>query len=102
LATMEDLAVTMQWALLKGMCETLTSKQAERLTETQPCPECGQECDVKRPSEAPSEQPHNDQDAKKKSREMKLRGGTFELAEPSCYCRSCRRSFFPSADRLED
>jgi hypothetical protein len=92
LATMEDLAVSMQQALLKGMCQALTRQQARRLPETQPCPECGWECAVEQPDPASDEQ----------SRPMRLRGGSFQLAEPRCYCRPCRRSFFPSADRAED
>ena len=51
LATMEDLAVAMQEGLLKGLCETLTQRQAERLAERQPCPVCGRECRVEQPDE---------------------------------------------------
>lgn len=94
LATMEDLAVRMQEALLKGMCEALTRGQAGRLPVTEPCPECGSECQV--------EQPDPGADNDKWSRPMRLRGGSFELAEPRCYCRPCRRSFFPFADGAED
>jgi hypothetical protein len=90
LAGMEELAVTMQQALLKGLCEELTRRQAERLPETQPCPDCGRECPVERPDER--------RGGKGSSRPMRLRGGCFELEEPWCYCRHCRRSFFPSAD----
>jgi hypothetical protein len=95
LATMEDLAVTMQEALLKGMCEQLTRQQAARVPASQPCPTCGGECEVEPP-------PPDDPDRKDSSRRMQTRGGAFDLAEPRCYCRSCRRSFFPSADGLED
>lgn len=92
LATMEDLAVSMQEALLKGMCEALTRRQANQLPETQPCPECGSECAVEQPDPASDAQ----------WRPLRLRGGSFQLAEPRCYCRPCRRSFFPSADGAED
>lgn len=93
LATIEDLAVSMQQALLRGMCEALTRQQASRLPETQPCPECGRECAVKQPDPASQE---------RRSRPMRLRGGSFQLAEPHCYCRQCRRSFFPSAECVAD
>jgi hypothetical protein len=33
---------------------------------------------------------------------MRLRRGAFDLAEPRCSCRTCRRSFFPSADGPAD
>lgn len=90
LAAIEELAVQMQHALLKGMCERSTQRQAQRLPETQPCPECGSECRVKRPDQAaPGGRP---------PRPLQLQGGSFELKEPQGYCRQCRRSFFPSAD----
>ena len=94
MATIEDLAVTMQQALLKGLCEEATRRQSQRLPETQPCPDCGAEC----PVESQSEGSEDDPGGGGRSRRLQLRGGAFELAEPRCYCRSCRRSFFPSAD----
>lgn len=90
LAGLEDIAVELQQALLKGFCETVTTRQAQRVPAVQPCPTCGQECPVESPKE-------NDT-----KRAMQLRGGGFELAEPRCYCRACRRSFFPSADGVAD
>ncbi len=90
LAGMEELALMMQQALLAGLCKELTRRQAERLPARQPCPDCGRECEVQRPDEKPGGKPE--------SRRMQLRGGSFELQEPRCYCRQCRRSFFPSAD----
>jgi len=90
LAGLEDMAVQLQQALLQGFCETATSDQARGVPEVLPCPTCGQECPVESPQE-------NDT-----TRTMQLRGGAFELAEPQCFCRSCRRSFFPSADGSAD
>lgn len=90
LAGLEDIVTQLQQALLKGFCETVTTRQAQRVAEVLPCPTCGQECAVERPKQ-------NDT-----SRAMQLRGGMFELAEPKCYCRSCRRSFFPAADGAAD
>lgn len=88
LAGLEEIAVELQQALLDGFCEATTQRQAGRLPETLPCPDCGRECPAKPPDET------------KAPRSMNLRGGSFELAEPRCYCRSCRRSFFPSANRV--
>lgn len=90
LATLEDLAVTLQQALLQGMCEQLTGRQATRLPASQPCPDCGRECEVKPP-------PPDEPDWKASSRPMHTRGGAFQLADPSCYCRSCRRVPLPRA-----
>jgi hypothetical protein len=96
LAGLEEIAVEMQRALLKGFCEVATQRQARRLPEIQPCPQCGAECQVEQPVG------HSPLDGKERSRPMQLRGGAFDLAEPRCYCRSCRRSFFPSADGVAD
>lgn len=98
LAGMEELATMMQQALLEGLCEELTQRQAERLPATQPCPGCGGECEVQRPEETPADSSGK----RKEPRRMLLRGGSFGLAEPRCYCRRCRRSFFPSADGAAD
>lgn len=97
LTTMEDLAVRMQRALLQGMCEQLTRKQAGHLPHTVPCPGCGRECEVE-----PPRPPDCGEKEEGSTRPMQTRGGAFELAEPRCHCRSCRRSFFPSADRAAD
>ncbi len=98
LAGLEDVAVEMQQALLRGFCEATTRQQAGRLPETQPCPKCGAECDVESPHSQGARAPNG----RDRSRSMQLRGGAFPLAEPRCYCRSCRRSFFPSADSTAD
>lgn len=90
LAGLEEIAVELQQALLGGFCEATTQRQADRLTESSPCPDCGRECCLERSDE-------ND-----RSRPIRLRGGAFELAEPRCYCRACRRSFFPSAAHPAD
>jgi len=96
LATMEDLAVALQQSLLKGMCEQLTQRQSSRLPGIQPCPECGGACEVEQSEQV--DLPVN----KSVSRPIRTRGGPFDLTEPRCYCRSCRRSFFPSADSAQD
>lgn len=107
LAGMEELATIAQQALLAGLCEELTQRQAERLPGTLPCPGCGSECEVKSADEAPPAESGAEADTgktekKQEPRPMRLRGGTFALKEPRCFCRSCRRSFFPSADGVAD
>ncbi len=102
LAGMEELAVTMQQALLSGLCEELTQRQAGRLPGTQACPECGDECELPSPDDSTGQELEESSGEAKKARRMRLRGGTFELTEPRCYCRRCRRSFFPSADGSAD
>ena len=96
LTGMEELATVMQMALLEGLCEGLTQRQAQRLPKTQPCPDCGCECEVQsaetsRRAGKPAEH-----------RRMQLRGGGFSLKEPWCYCQPCRRSFFPDAPGAAD
>jgi hypothetical protein len=93
LEDMEELAVTMQQALLEGLCEELTQRQAGHLSETLPCPVCSHECEVQRPGETAAVGGSPDP-----PRRMQLRGGSFALHEPECYCRTCRRSFFPATD----
>lgn len=97
LTTMESLAVTMQQSLLKGMCEQLTERQAERLPDVQPCPDCGAECRLE-PAEPDPEAPP---DKKPSSRPLQTRGGAFELVEPRYYCRSCRTGTRAARSRTE-
>lgn len=60
--------------------ETLALLTAERMTEPQNCPDCGQRSPVvNRP------------------RELETVDGPIELSEPVCHCSACRRDFFPSA-----
>lgn len=81
LARMESLAVVGAKALMAGVCEALTERQAQQLTDPQPCPGCGQ-------SGRRKPEPHQ--------RTIQLRVGEFELAEPAYECPTCRRDFFPS------
>jgi len=111
LAGMEELATIMQHALLAGFCEEMTQRQADRLPATQACPECGCECEVESfPKPAAGAEPAAAQEKEQEPpdkkppepRRMQLRHGSFALQEPSCYCRRCRRSFFPSTDGIAD
>jgi hypothetical protein len=70
-------------AVAQGAVERLTSARAERLSEPQPCPTCGQLCPVEY-----RERPLNTVD------------GLIELYEPACHCPACRRDFFPSASSI--
>lgn len=80
---MEELAVAAAQGLTEGTLEEATTLQAEALTDEQPCPDCGEVCGV---------------GAHQEARSIVVRGGgSFEHREPVCYCRRCRRSFFPSA-----
>jgi hypothetical protein len=84
-ATFEEIAVQAARGATAGTCEALLAQQAKQLGEEQPCPECGQMCPVRW-----------------EERRMVVRGGEFQMAEPVCYCLTCRRDFFPSASTIED
>jgi hypothetical protein len=62
--------------------ERLSLARAQRLTEAQPCPTCGQVCALDH-----------------KERELTTGDGLIRLREPVCHCSTCRRAFFPSASR---
>ena len=57
LAGLEEIAVQMQQALLKGFCEATTTQQAGRLPAVQACPACGRECPVESPEEIDTSRP---------------------------------------------
>jgi hypothetical protein len=80
LAQMEEIAFAAAQGLTAGVLEEATSSQGEKLGEHQPCPQCHELCLV-----TPEE------------RLIQAKGGAFQLREPKCYCRTCRRDFFPSA-----
>ncbi len=85
LADLEQFLRPMVAALADGFLTVSAEEQTQRLANTLPCPTCGREC-------SRSEQ------------ERTLRGehGSFTWSEPQCYCPHCKRSFFPSANRVED
>jgi hypothetical protein len=62
----------------------LVGDHQEHFADEQACPQCGQPC-ASRPCE----------------RDLTTRDGRMGLPEAVCYCPTCRRSFFPSADSLE-
>lgn len=80
-AAMEELAWVASQGLMEGTLEASLEQQAQRLGEEHVCPDCGGGCPVERDS-----------------RSLVVRGGAeVTHQEPQCYCRKCRRSFFPSA-----
>ena len=70
-------------AVAQGATERLTLAQAERLSEPQSCPTCGQLCPVVY-----------------RQRPLETVDGLIELREPVCHCPACRRDFFPSASSI--
>lgn len=85
LVDMEEMIAFATKAIVQGAIGKMTDDQAAALDETQPCPTCGKECQVK-----------------KKPREVAVRGGTATLDEPAAHCSTCRRAFFPSASGFEN
>jgi len=85
LTEMEEIVARASKAVVQGAVGVMTEDQAQSLAEQQPCPTCGKRCDVQR-----------------KSRIVAVRGGSAELNEPVARCSTCRRDFFPSAQRVAD
>lgn len=74
-------------AFLEGLLGHAVSGQAERLTGSQPCPQCGRECEVTRAE---------------KSRVMETDRGQFTWQESRAACSHCEQAFFPSASGTAD
>jgi uncharacterized protein with PIN domain len=70
-------------AVAQATTERLTLARAERLSELQSCPTCGQPCPLLH-----------------RERELETIDGPIELQEPVCHCSACRRDFFPSASGI--
>jgi len=81
---MEEVALAAAAGLAAGALETGTGSQALALGNEHACPACGKVC-----------QTHPE------TRAIQGAGGTFDHAEPVCYCPTCRRDFFPSAATAE-
>lgn len=58
----------------------LAARQGERMPERFACPRCGRECR-----------------AETKPKPLTSLDGEVELSETRCFCKKCRKSFFPSA-----
>jgi hypothetical protein len=66
--------------LAQRVQQALAQRQGERMAEEFDCPQCGRSCR-----------------AQTGGRRMKTLDGDVEFAEPKCFCKSCRKAFFPSA-----
>jgi hypothetical protein len=76
--TMEQIATAAAQGLTEGTLELLLRQQADKLTDEQPCPDCGRRC----PTEP-------------RTRSLTARGATVEQVERIAHCPDCRRDFFP-------
>ena len=70
-------------AVAQATTERLTLARAERLSEPQLCPTCGQQYPLLR-----------------RERRLETLDGPIELHEPVCHCSACRRDFFPQRPAL--
>jgi hypothetical protein len=70
-------------AVAQATTERLTLARAERLSEPQPCPTCGQQSPLLH-----------------RERSLETIDGPIDLHEPVCHCSACRRDFFPSAPSI--
>lgn len=87
LTELEDVVVAVREVLSEAMLAQALERQAateQRPAEFHACPKCGKVV-IKKPGEPPP-----------KPRSVLTRGGQAEWVEPEDYCRTCRRSFFPS------
>ena len=73
--------------LARAIDAQLTEQHAAYFTEEQPCPTCNEKCP---PKESPHDLP------------LQTGDGEVTLHEPACHCPTCRRDFFPGADRVAD
>lgn len=78
--TMEQIATVAAQGLTEGTLRLLLQQQAHKLTDEQPCPDCGKLC--------PTE-PH--------TRALTAQGAEVEQPERIAHCPDCRRDFFPPA-----
>lgn len=71
-------------ALAAEVDRNLVVNHRQHFDAQQACPQCGRLCT-----------------GQLQERELLTRDGPVALAETTCYCRECRRSFFPSAGGVE-
>ena len=69
-------------AIAQATTERLSLARAERLTDPQACPSCGNNCPLDYGE-----------------RDLTTGDGPIRLREPVCHCSTCRRDFFPSASK---
>lgn len=79
-AQMELLGHGLGKELSRRVQAVLSDRQGQRMAKTFLCPTCGRECV-----------------AEQKPKPMTSLDGDLEIPETRCFCKSCRKSFFPSA-----
>ena len=85
LTELEDVVLAVRQALSEKMLEQALQRQAQTAEQR---PEPYQKCSgCQEPVEAKSEP---------EPRDVQTRAGMAAWDEPHCYCRKCRRAFFPS------
>lgn len=77
----EQISVELGDALARRIMMRAAARQADvETSKGQVCPECQRDLEPLEPE----------------PRILRTRAGEVEWSEPQCYCRRCRRSFFPS------
>jgi hypothetical protein len=79
-AQMELLGHGLGQELSRQVQQALAERQGQRMADVLACPTCGRECV-----------------AEQQPKPMTSLDGDVELPETRCFCKKCRRSFFPSA-----
>ena len=79
-AQMELLGHGLGKELSQRVQAALAELQGQRMAKAFSCPTCGRECA-----------------AEQKPKPMTSLDGDLEIPETRCFCKSCRKSFFPSA-----
>lgn len=79
---MESAGHRLGQAVAQVATERMSLARAGQMTAPQPCPTCGQVCELRQ-----------------QERELTTIDGPLQLSEPVAYCSACRRDFFPSASR---
>ena len=72
--------------IAQRIAAAIQQEHREHFEAAQPCPQCGQECCQSDEVE----------------RELETLDGKVRVNEPQFHCNACRRSFFPSANRVGD
>jgi hypothetical protein len=94
LTAIEETLQAVRQVLTEKMLDEALQRQAntvdERPADFQCCPKCGKEVEI-----CPDKE-------KDKDRILSTTMGDAEWSEPKKYCRSCRRSFFPSEQEPGD
>ena len=107
LTELEDVVVSIREVISEKMLAQALARQAaateQRSPAYQACPQCGGPV-TKKPGAAKAPPPGTEKppEPEPDPRHVLTRGGVAQWVEPEEYCRSCRRSFFPSEPELGD